>query len=114
MTVLGDRTDPRSWVRNWPRLDLHDVVDYELDLAYEAGRQHGREEFAGELLTALRWVLAGLGTLDLALVDPDELQDIHDLLHGDLGRLMSRAIRHMEQARARREADADAAFEVAA
>lgn len=83
---------PPSW---------HAQTEWEVACAYELGVARGRQQFAAELLPALRWLLAGIGPLD-----PDA--EAQALLLGDFDRLMGRHLRLVDQAAARHQADAGA------
>lgn len=84
----------------------HELVEYEIQCAYHYGVQRGREEFAEELMPAVRWMLAGIGYCG---GDPAELDLAVRLFTAEFDTLMGRHIRAIE-ARARRAA-ADAAGE---
>ena len=83
---------------------FHQIAEYERDCAYEAGRLAGRLEFAGELLPALRFMLAGVGR-DVDDLDDDEVYYFAELAAGDFNRLMARHLRLCEQAGRRKEWD---------
>lgn len=77
-----------------------DQVVYLVRLVYEQGLRDGREGFAGELLPALRWALAGCDR-DPDLLDGGELDELLQVLTGPFDRLMSRHLRRVEQHQAR-------------
>lgn len=90
--------------------DWRTTVDWWTDprLAYAAGLadgralgyQAGREGFAGEMLTAVRFALASYAGLDPTTV--------HDLLAAPLGDLMAAHLRDVERTTRRRRWDAEA------
>jgi hypothetical protein len=101
--ALIDPHDPRSWARHWPAWDWHDLSDFLVDDAYERGRAAGRAEFAGEMLPALRWLLAGVD-VDVEQLHGQELDELLALLTGPFEALMARHLRRVEQHQARRVA----------
>jgi hypothetical protein len=105
--VAPDPHDPRGWVRHWPEWDTHDLNEWLRDIAYEQGRQAGRDELAGEMLPALRWLLAGVD-VDLQLVDEAELEELLAPMVGDFHALMARHLRRIEQRHARVAGDEQA------
>ena len=76
---------------------VHELIEYEVSCAYQAGLRDGRAAFAQELLPAVRWLLAGVGYVG----QEDERDTLIRVLGADFDELMARHLRAIERRQAR-------------
>ena len=76
---------------------LHELIEYEVGCAYQAGLRDGRTAFAQELLPAVRWMLAGVGYVG----QEDERDTLIRVLGADFDELVAGHLRAVERRQAR-------------